>query len=221
MMKSYCFMIGNEAVTRTFRNLHAGGFFLSLLIRLRGCGVTGRLALPLHSDGHAAVLQVPTGHNNILSFFFQHLYIYIYPYYCYQLDSQWKALIKLPHTHTHSVQTSHQNKSHHLQLRFVPDNAIQTADLLVGVDSLILERQLLLERGTALLHDHVGLPAVERSSRIFWPHHGQALLCALCRREERGQFNTTIERLRSLTTSVSKKHKLPSVLSQACRKLLD
>lgn len=40
----------------------------------------------------------------------------------------------------------------------VPDNAVQTADLLVGVNSLIVKGQLLLERSSPLLHRR--LPAV-------------------------------------------------------------
>ena len=42
----------------------------------------------------------------------------------------------------------------------VPDNTVQTVDLLVGVDSLIIEGQLLLDRGSAVLH--ICVPPVDR-----------------------------------------------------------
>lgn len=44
----------------------------------------------------------------------------------------------------------------------LPDNTIQTADLLVGVDSLVIEGHLLLERSPAVLHGHARLPPGER-----------------------------------------------------------
>jgi len=42
----------------------------------------------------------------------------------------------------------------------VPDNTVQAADLVVGVDGLIIEGQLLLEGGSALFHSCV--PPVRR-----------------------------------------------------------
>ncbi len=45
----------------------------------------------------------------------------------------------------------------------VPDNTVQTADLLVGVDGRIIQGSRLLERGPALLHCGSSLPQAERS----------------------------------------------------------
>lgn len=54
-------MVGTEVVKHTFRYLHAVRSFLFVIIRVRGSGVRGRLALPLHGDGNIIALQVPTG----------------------------------------------------------------------------------------------------------------------------------------------------------------
>lgn len=42
----------------------------------------------------------------------------------------------------------------------VPDNTVQTADLLVGVGGLIIEGHVLLEKGPTLLHSCPGLPRI-------------------------------------------------------------
>lgn len=57
----YPFAVGTEVVKHTFRHLHAVRAFMFVIIRVRGRGVRGRLALPLHGDGDITGLQVPTG----------------------------------------------------------------------------------------------------------------------------------------------------------------
>lgn len=60
-----------------------------------------------------------------------------------------------------------------------PENTVQTADLLVREDGLIIGGHFLLERGPALLQSSSGLSGVERSCRVFGPHHHRSLLCSL------------------------------------------
>lgn len=152
MMRWYYVILswGNEAMKHTSRHLHA---VRSFLIRVRGCSVTGRLALPLHGDGNVTVLQVPTRNIN-----YSHSVIcrdtkentnFTMPMLIPQY-SMWLSVIMWI-------------------LMVVPDNTVQTTDLLVGAHSLIIECHLLLKRSPTLL-------CGEMSGRVFGSHHHWALL---------------------------------------------
>lgn len=74
-------------------------------------------------------------------------------------------------------------QTQNMNMLFVPNDTVQTTDLLVGVDSFIIECHLLLKRSPTLLHSRPGLLQVERSGRVFGPHHRWALLYRLYWRE--------------------------------------
>lgn len=67
-------------------------------------------------------------------------------------------------------------KTRFLPYMKLPDNAVQTADLLIRVDCLIVEVHLLLKRRPALIHSRTCFHQVEESQSVFGPHHCRAPL---------------------------------------------
>lgn len=151
----------------TFRHLHDAGPVLFVLFWVRGSGVRQRPTLPLHGDGDVTALQVPTwnvtAHYRCLVFYWKRKHNNSSTFPCclshFWLLSDFTSFIS------------------------VPDHAVHAADLLVGVAGLIVEGQLLLQWGPALLHSEPGFSTAERRGWVFGPNHCWVLLYGLFRRE--------------------------------------
>lgn len=144
-----------EVVECTFRHLHAAGSLLFAVVRVGGSGVRWGQTLSLHGDGNIAALQVPA--EIMAKPHQQQLHISCYGLFCL-LD-----IMSLRSGHLFSLfrgldstkgdPESRENPSITTCVFIcVPHNTVQTADLLIGVDRLIVEVHLLLKGGPAFLH---------------------------------------------------------------------